>query len=48
MNSLNTNNENMKIINKYTELGVIKKFKVINFDDDEFLIKYLLFLIPFL
>ena len=34
--SLDTNNENMEIIKKYTELGVIKKFKVIDFDGDEF------------
>ena len=35
-NSLNTNEENMEIIKKYTKLGVIKKYKVIDFDDDEF------------
>ena len=28
-NSLDTNNENMEIIKKYTKLGVIKKFKVV-------------------
>ena len=27
-NNLNTNEENMKIIKKYTKLGIIKKFKV--------------------
>ncbi|RIA83580.1 hypothetical protein C1645_833601 [Glomus cerebriforme] len=35
-NNLDVNDENMKIIlNKYTELGVIKKFKVKDFDYDE-------------
>ena len=34
--SLDTNFENMQIIKKYIGLGVIKKFKVTNFDDDEF------------
>ncbi|RIA97861.1 hypothetical protein C1645_813579 [Glomus cerebriforme] len=34
--SLDTNAENMKIIEKYRKLGVIKRFKVIDFDDDEF------------
>jgi len=28
--SLDTNNENMKIIEKYIKLGVIKRFKVID------------------
>ncbi|RIA97858.1 hypothetical protein C1645_801566 [Glomus cerebriforme] len=35
-NSLDTNDENMQIINKYIKLGVIKRFKVTNFNDDEF------------
>ena len=35
-NSLDTNDENMKIIKKYTKLGVIKKFKVTDLYDDEF------------
>ena len=34
--SLDTNDENMKIIKKYTELGVIRKFKITDFEDDEF------------
>ncbi len=34
--SLDTNDENMKIIEKYAELGVIKKFKVTDFDEYEF------------
>ena len=33
-NSLDTNEENMKIIEKYTKLGVIKKFKVTDFNDE--------------
>ncbi|PKY56829.1 hypothetical protein RhiirA4_477396 [Rhizophagus irregularis] len=35
-NSLDKNYENIKIINKYTKLGVIKNFKVTDFDDDEY------------
>ncbi|RIA80895.1 hypothetical protein C1645_865948 [Glomus cerebriforme] len=35
-NSLHTSDENMKIIEKYTKLGVIKTFKVTDFEDDEF------------
>ncbi|PKY34145.1 hypothetical protein RhiirB3_453586 [Rhizophagus irregularis] len=35
-NSLDTNHENIEIINKYIKLGVIKKFKVTNFDDEEY------------
>ncbi len=34
-NSLEMNDENMKIINKYTELGVVKKFEVTG--DSEYL-----------
>ena len=34
--SLDTNEENMEIIKKYTKLGVIKKFKVTDLYDDEF------------
>ena len=34
--TIDTNDENMKIIKKYTEIGVIKKFKVTDFDDKEF------------
>ncbi|RIA97845.1 hypothetical protein C1645_871085 [Glomus cerebriforme] len=34
--SLDTNPKNMKIIEKYIKLGVIKRFKVTDFDDDEF------------
>ncbi|PKY50453.1 hypothetical protein RhiirA4_466955 [Rhizophagus irregularis] len=33
-NSLDKNDENIKIINKYTKLGIIKKFKVTDFDDE--------------
>ncbi|RIA97860.1 hypothetical protein C1645_813578 [Glomus cerebriforme] len=33
-NSLDTNIENMKIIEKYGKLSVIKRFKTIDFDDD--------------
>ncbi|RIA97863.1 hypothetical protein C1645_871098 [Glomus cerebriforme] len=36
-NSLDTNNENMKIIEKYVKLGVIKRFKVTDFDYEEFI-----------
>ncbi|PKC66954.1 hypothetical protein RhiirA1_459021 [Rhizophagus irregularis] len=35
-NSLDKNDENIEIINKYTKLGVIKKFKVTDFVDDEY------------
>ena len=35
-NSLNTNEENMKLIEKYNKLGVIKKLKVTDFGDEEF------------
>ncbi|EXX72226.1 uncharacterized protein OCT59_012400 [Rhizophagus irregularis] len=35
-NSLNTNDENIEIINKYIKLGVIKKFKVTDFKDKEY------------
>ncbi|RIA80417.1 hypothetical protein C1645_882174 [Glomus cerebriforme] len=34
--SLDKNDKNMEIINNYIELGVIKKFKVTDFNDDEF------------
>ncbi|RIA89555.1 hypothetical protein C1645_824669 [Glomus cerebriforme] len=34
-NSLCTNEENMKIIEKYKNLGIIKKFDIIEDDDDE-------------
>ena len=33
-NSLDTNDENMEIVKKYTKLGVIKKFKVTDFNDE--------------
>jgi hypothetical protein len=36
LNSLDTNDENMKIIEKYIKLGVVKKFKVTDFNDVEF------------
>jgi hypothetical protein len=35
-NSLNTYHENIEIIDKYIKLGVIKKFKVTDFSDEEF------------
>ncbi|CAB5362223.1 hypothetical protein RhiirA5_423748 [Rhizophagus irregularis] len=35
-NSLDTYHENIEIINKYIKLGVIKKFKVTDFGDEEF------------
>ncbi|GBB86749.1 hypothetical protein RclHR1_13150005 [Rhizophagus clarus] len=35
-NSLDTNLENIDIINKYIKLGVIKKFKVTDFEDEEY------------
>ncbi|GET00382.1 hypothetical protein GLOIN_2v1531010 [Rhizophagus clarus] len=35
-NSLDTNYENIEIINKYIKLRVIKKFKVIDFEDEEY------------
>ncbi|GBB98782.1 hypothetical protein RclHR1_03320008 [Rhizophagus clarus] len=34
--SLDANDENMKLIDKYIKLGVIKKFKVTDFEDIEF------------
>lgn len=34
--SLDANVENMKLIDKYIKLGVIKKFKVTDFEDFEF------------
>jgi hypothetical protein len=34
--SLDANDKNMKLIDKYIKLGVIKKFKVTDFDDVEF------------
>ncbi|RIA81095.1 hypothetical protein C1645_837526 [Glomus cerebriforme] len=34
-NSLNRNDNNMKIINKYIELGVIKRFEVMYYCDDD-------------
>jgi hypothetical protein len=34
--SLDTNHENVEIINKYIKLGVIKKFKVTDFEDEEY------------
>jgi hypothetical protein len=34
MNSLNTDDVNMKIIKKYIKLGGIKKFKVTDFDEN--------------
>ncbi|RIA82964.1 hypothetical protein C1645_880782 [Glomus cerebriforme] len=34
--SLDANEDNLKIIEKYKKLGVIKRFKVTDFDDDEF------------
>ncbi|RIA96742.1 hypothetical protein C1645_871843 [Glomus cerebriforme] len=34
--SLDASDENMEIINKYIKLNVIKKFKVIDFNDNEF------------
>jgi hypothetical protein len=35
-NSLDKNDENIEIINKYTKLSIIKKFEVTDFDDDEY------------
>ncbi|RIA84603.1 hypothetical protein C1645_832030 [Glomus cerebriforme] len=37
--SLDANDENIKIIDKYYKLGIIKKFKVTGFDDEEFNLK---------
>ncbi|PKC51762.1 hypothetical protein RhiirA1_543649 [Rhizophagus irregularis] len=37
-NSLDKNNENIEIINKYTKLSIIKKFEVTDFDDDEYVL----------
>ena len=34
--SLDANDENMKIIEKYTKLGVVKKFKVADYDNCEY------------
>ncbi len=34
--SLDANDENMEIIEKYIKLGIIKRFKVTDFDDEEF------------
>jgi len=34
--SLDANDENMEIIEKYIMLGVIKKFKATDFEDEEF------------
>ncbi|CAB4397451.1 unnamed protein product [Rhizophagus irregularis] len=33
--SLNTNDKNIEIINKYIKLGIVKKFKVTDFNDEE-------------
>jgi hypothetical protein len=35
-NSLDKNDKNLKIIEKYINLGIIKKFIVTDFDDDEY------------
>ncbi|GBB86750.1 hypothetical protein RclHR1_13150006 [Rhizophagus clarus] len=35
-NSLDKNKENIEIINKYIKLGVVKKFKVTDFKDEEY------------
>ncbi|GBB84232.1 hypothetical protein RclHR1_10860002 [Rhizophagus clarus] len=35
-NSLDKNYENIEIINKYIKLGVVRKFKVTDFDDEEY------------
>ena len=36
VNSLDKDDENMKIINKYIKLGIIKKFKIVGFFDKEY------------